>query len=160
MEHLRRLMRWEQRSDQLIKDLIGDGDVSHLPAAGKPLELNDDAHIPREMQAAAKIMSDHNVIPDWIASSQALEAHEDRLRRRLARRAARYRRELGAAQGGGAVQSEAAVKESWRRYTEKYAAQIERYNREVRLYNLKVPAGIAHRQLLSSAALIKRALES
>lgn len=154
------MRRWERIVDQLVRDAIGDGDISQLPGAGKPLNFKDDAHTPADKRAAFKIMQDHEVIPDWIAEGKTLEQREEELRQQIASRAERHRRELQSARAKGRPSGEANVKQAWNQYVKAYAAAIERHNRQTLLYNLKVPDGIPHRQTLNSEALIKAALQA
>ena len=142
---------WGRMIDQLAQDAIGDGDVSRLPGAGKPLRFEGGAHTPADMRAAFKIMQDHNVIPDWIAMGQTLEERETELRQQVIKRAARYRQTLQT--------SQTHARRTWQQYVKEYTAEIEGYNRQARLYNLKVPAGLPHRRLLDSRALISAALD-
>lgn len=153
------MRRWERIVDQLARDVIGDGDISQLPGAGKPLIFKDDAYTPADRRAAFKIMQDHEVTPDWIGISQALEQREEELRRQIASRASKHRRHLQSARARGRLMDETNIRQAWDQYAEECAAEIERYNQQALLYNLKVPDGIPHKQTLSSGALIKKALE-
>ena len=87
------MKRWKDSVDRQLQDTIGDGDISHLPGAGKPLKLRDESLTPAEFRVAHKIMGDHEMIPDWIAAGRLLEQLEARLRQQLKHRAARYLRE-------------------------------------------------------------------
>lgn len=149
------MRRWERIVERLMRDVIGDGDISNLPGAGKPFVFKDDSHTPDDMRAALKIMKDHEVIPDWIVMGRALEQREEELRQQIASRASRHRQELRSAQAKGSIRDETKVRRAWNHYVKECAARIECYNQQVLLYNLKVPAGIPHRQLLNSKAFIK-----
>lgn len=153
------MRRWERIVDQLVRDVIGDGDISQLPGAGKPLIFKDDAHTPADRRSAFKIMQDHEVNPDWIGIGQALEQREEELHRQIASRASRHRRQLQSARARGRLMDEANIRQAWNQHAKEYAAEIEHYNQQALLYNLKVPDGIPHKQTLSSEALIKKALE-
>ncbi len=41
------MKKWQDIVNQLVKDVIGDGDISHLPGAGRPLQLQDKSHTNR-----------------------------------------------------------------------------------------------------------------
>ena len=148
------MKKWERIVDRLITDSIGDGDVSHLPGAGKKLSLKDDSSTPGELRAAFKIMQDHNVTPEWIEVGVRLEQMESALRSQIETRARRYLSEKNSIAADQAARGES----SWKGYIEKFRDRIERYNRDVLLYNLKLPVGISHRQTLNAEALIQRAL--
>ncbi len=144
--------RWRRIVDHLLGEVIGDGDISHLPGAGKPLQLDDDPHTPGDQRAALKIMQDHNVSPEWIAAGKALEQNEERLLSEIAAIARRYKD----ASNGEYYN----VPTTWSKFLLKFRAKIERHNRQVLLYNLKAPKGIQHKRILDCDALIARALQS
>ena len=50
--------RWARIVDHLLGEVIGNGDISDLPGAGKPLPLPNDSHTPPDQRAAFKIMQD------------------------------------------------------------------------------------------------------
>ena len=137
--------RWARMVDHLLVDVIGDGDISDLPGAGKPLSLDEARHTPPDQRMAFKIMRDNEVVPEWIAMGKALEQSEAQIRAEIASRAARE----GAASGD----SKHAGRE-WSRYVNRLEARIQRHNRAVLLHNLKAPAGIAHKSILLSENLL------
>lgn len=143
--------------DHLLRDVIGNGDVSHLPGAGKPLPLNDDPLTPIDQRAAHKIMDDHNVAPEWVETGRALSKSEENLLAEAGERAERYCKELKAVSTGV---HRIKLEKRWSRYIADFRERVKRHNREALLYNLKVPAGILHKPILNSDSLLERALES
>ncbi len=150
------MKKWERIVDRLINEAIGDGDVSHLSGAGKKLPTRDESHTPSEWRAAFKMMDDHNVMPEWIATAGRLEQMEAALRKQLETRAQQHRQKLAGAEATS--QSAAGVESDWIRYRGEFLARVERYNREALLHNLTLPKGIPHRQILGGEALIEQAL--
>ena len=140
--------------DKLLKDLIGNGDISGLPGAGQPLQMDDNAYTPAESRAANKIMRDHNVIPGWIHAGQTLDQIEARLHEQVNERSARY--VLDKRQGKS--RSERDIDRLWQRFIGTYCKRVDRYNRETMQYNLTVPQGITHKPILEAENLIQRAL--
>lgn len=155
---MNKLSKWDRIADQGARQLIGDGDVSYLPGAGKRLSL-DDEHVPRELRAAYKIMADNEVVPDWIAAGKALEQQERKLRDRLNARARRFRQDIKAAQSRGENHSQARIEANWRRFTAEFQEEIERFNREALVYNLKLPPSLPKREHLRADKLLERALK-
>ena len=151
------MMKRKTVVDQLVQEIIGNGDVSHLPGAGKPLQLDDDSLTPAELRAAHKILGDHDVMPDWISSRNLLDQAERNLQKQILRRAARYLASKRTAHRPGQAKLESILKEDWKRSRDKFREQIERYNREVLNHNLKVPHGIPHKPLLDGEDMIERA---
>jgi len=152
------MKRWESLVDRLVRDIIGDGNISHLNGAGQPLDLDDDPNTPEHLRIAHKIMRDYDVTPDWMATAKALEQIEAKLRKQINIRADRFQREQTSALRRGSYTQLTQIEADWQAYTEAFAEKIGRYNKEVLLYNLKVPKGIQHKQVLISEKLIEQAL--
>ena len=151
--------RWEEGVEHQLRTVLGDGNVSDLPGAGKPLDLADEQLTPPHLRAAHKIMRDNDVMPDWMVSGRQLERLEDELRREIDARTARHRREMTAAALDNRTQSRDGIELAWTRFLEDYRKRVERYNREALLHNLKAPQGVAHRRILNCDLLIMRALQ-
>lgn len=151
---------WDNVLARQLKQAIGDGDISRLPGAGKPLKLEINGLTPPDMRAAHKIMQDNAVTPDWITEGRRLSQLEASLRQQIQERATRHLRERRLASASGDSGRSIRAKKLWQRYVKDYQERVERYNREALLYNLKVPQGIAHKQLLNSKDLIGRSLQS
>ena len=151
---------WQRIVDQRITNLIGDGDVSHLSGAGKPLSLELDKHSPDELRLAHKIMADNDVLPDWVAAGKALEELEAKLRKQVTVKAEAFVKKRKSAESGGHTCLSLQNEDRWNAYAAAFREQVGRYNREVLLYNLKLPAGLPHRQILDDDALIDQALSA
>lgn len=112
--------------DEQIQDAIRNGHFANLPGAGKPLKLDDDAHVPETMRMANKLMRDNDLVPEWMAQGKELDAEREKLlaeARRLTQRGVT---------GGTAFDA-----------LRKAAKQ---YNSRALSYNLKVPQGVAHKR--------------
>lgn len=112
--------------DEHIQDALRKGQFENLPGTGKPLKLDNDAHVPEAMRMANKLMRDNDLLPEWVAQSKDLDAEREKLlanTRRIAQRGVT---------GGTAFDGlrEAAKK----------------HNSRVLSYNLKVPQGVAHKR--------------
>lgn len=145
--------RWKKAVDRQIAEVIGDGDISDLPGAGEKLPLQDESSAPAEWRLAFKIMNDHNVLPQWIAEGKRLEERETALRDQ-ARKGARHRTRQPT--GMDAAQKQRSDS-NWKRFAVAYRERIGRYNRDVLLFNLKLPAGLPHRPKLDADDLLQRA---
>ena len=152
--------RWTRIVDRLIGEIIGNGDISHLPGAGKPLALHDDCHTPSEQRTAIKILQDHDVFPEWIASGKSLEQNEARLRKEIEARAQRYVHALRTFKRDFKTTQIGNTEADWSRFTADFCDRVERHNRDALLHNLKVPGGIPHQPILDGVVLIKHALKS
>ena len=152
------MRRWNALIERKISEVIGDGDVSHLPGAGLPLSIDTDGHLPDEWRVAHKLMSDNNVVPEWIARGEALERMETKLKQQISSRAQTYQRDLARAKRAGDNSQRSHLRDRWRRAIADCRERVERYNRELLTYNLNLPAGLRHRLSLDSDALVEQAL--
>jgi len=153
------MKNWQILIDQMIRESIGDGDVSHLPGAGKPLKLDDDPFTPADMQVSFKIMKDNDVTPDWMMAGKFLNEAEEKLRTQLEHRATRYQQQQKEAFRKGAVLEEIQIENSWKLYITEFSDRVEHHNKKVLLYNISVPKQIPHKPILVSEKLIATALQ-
>lgn len=116
--------------DEIIQDAMRKGEFADLPGQGKPLHIDDEAHVPAHLRMAHKLLRDNDLAPDWIMQGRELEAARAALLASLERAAAHYRQTKAAA--------------AWQRALASARADAERYNRQVTAYNLKLPRGVAH----------------
>ncbi len=65
--------------DEHIRDAMRNGHFENLPGAGKPLKLDDNAHVPETMRMANKLMRDNDLVPDWMAQGKELDAEREKL---------------------------------------------------------------------------------
>ena len=114
--------------DEQIQDAIRKGHFADLPGAGKPLKLEDESHVPEHLRMAHRLLKENDLVPDWMAQGQELDAAYEKLLADL-RRA-----------NQGAAAREAAKK----------------YNRQVLSYNLKVPPGVVHKRHIDFEAELKK----
>ncbi len=151
------MKRWEMTVDNMVKEAIGNGDISHLPGAGAPLRLDNDMYTPAELRVAHKIMGDHDVLPEWIANRQRLDQLESKLQDQALRRAEEYLAARQAAQKPEQSELLSIIEDDWERFKKKFIDQAERYNRDVLDHNLALPNGIPRKPLLNSEELLERA---
>ncbi len=152
------MKHWESLVDRKVKEVIGDGNISHIPGAGKPLELDDDPNTPDHLRVTYKIMLDNNAIPEWMEKSKYLEHLEDKLRKQISIRADRFLREIKKVRRYGSLIEEDKIEADWESYIDDFNNRVEKYNKEVIIYNLSVPKSIPHKRPLDSKALIQTAL--
>src|SRR3982751_5627384 len=54
---------FEAIAEKKIAEAIARGELDDLPGAGKPLELDDDAHIPEDLRVAYRILKNAGYAP-------------------------------------------------------------------------------------------------
>lgn len=112
------------RSDDPIRKMLAETDITQLPGAGKPLNLDGDRYTPDEFKMAHKLLKENDLAPDWIVESRALSDQRDAVLKRLR-----------AAVKAGSVS--AAL-----------CDEVAALNKRILTYNLKVPAGVPHKLMI------------
>ena len=64
----------DQIAEARIQEALRAGELSNLPGAGKPLQLDDDSMIPKELRAAYRILKNPGFLPPEIQLRK--EIHE------------------------------------------------------------------------------------
>ena len=70
---------FQRIAERRIKDAIKDGVFDNLPGAGKPLELEDDSHIPEDLRLAYKVLKNANFVPPEVSLRKEIVKTEDLL---------------------------------------------------------------------------------
>ena len=148
------MKNWQELIDLMVQDVIGDGDISHLPGAGKPLKLDDDDYTPADQRVSYKIMKDYEVAPDWIMMGETLADLENKLYQQIERRALSYQQQINNASQTNSTLDKINIQEKWETYIEEFRERVGRYNKEVLLYNLKIPKSIPQKQIIVIEKLI------
>lgn len=152
------MQKWQSWVDQLIRQAIGDGDVSWLPGAGRPLALGDleDHLTPSELRLAHRIMKDHDVVPEWMALRFVLEDKLEKIRKRLRHYAIDYKTRLADARARASFILEREADARWQAALQILSAEADDYNRELLNYNLTVPPQVGQRIPLNFTAEVER----
>jgi hypothetical protein len=153
--------RWQSAVDKAIQRAMEEGRMENLPGTGKPLQLDDDPNVPYELRLAHKTLRDNDLAPEWIMMGKDLEKTEAKLRDEARRAVNIYQRAMRDAE-----QAAPGMAHSYRSNAEKVWDAARRalresaatYNRQVLAYNLKVPAGVAHRSRIDIDQTIERLL--
>lgn len=155
-----RMQKWQNLIDQRIRDIIGDGDVSHLTGAGHPLnlKLNDDEFTPTELRLAYKVMRDNDVVPTWMSLRYVLDDKVHKIRQRLNAYVRAYRQRQQEATQKASALLERQADQRWQSALTKIEDDIQAYNRELLDYNLTVPPQVGQRAPLNFDEEVRKAL--
>jgi len=155
-KHFYNLQQRQTYIDQELQKAIGNGDVSHLDGAGKPLPIEDDIHTPAEMRSAYKILKDNDLQPDWIMLNKdidrALQAFHQQLNQAWGELERRQRIAVS-------TRARRKAEQRWKIQRLQLQDVVERLNSKILTYNLKVPSGISHKTPLNLDREIKRLSE-
>lgn len=149
------MSHWESLVDKKIREVIGDGDITHLPGAGEPLQM-DEARSPEDMRMAYKIMKDHNVPPQWMVLAEELDKERVAILTRLKRYAKDYRGRMQDALRSGSMVRRRNAEDRWQEACDRLRDDTDAFNKKVLNYNLTVPRHIEHRVPLDLDSLIRQ----
>ncbi|WP_201000405.1 DnaJ family domain-containing protein [Paenibacillus glycanilyticus] len=66
--------------EQRIKESIAKGEFDNLKGKGKPLELEDNSHVPEELRVAYKLLSNAGMIPEEMVVRKEIVSLRDMIR--------------------------------------------------------------------------------
>jgi hypothetical protein len=137
--------------DEIIREAMKQGEFEGLPGAGKPLELEDDMHVPEDLRLAHRILKQNGMTPEWIALGKQIDATYEAALEDLRAAFSSYRGRRGDALRSQSPQLALAEAEAaWTAAQSDFRAVVTRLNAQLLNYNLKVPRGFPRRALLSA----------
>lgn len=114
----------ESLIERRIREAEAAGMFNNLPGAGKPLSLDDDAHVPEDLRPGYRLLKNAGYAPSWIELQKHIYAELADLERWLDRVTARWART-------GPLERE--------RLRAEYAQKVRDLNRQITTYNLIAP---------------------
>ncbi len=76
------LAKLDRIADRRIQEAIEAGEFNNLEGEGKPLHIEDNPFVPKELRAAFKVLENSGYAPDWMTVAQEIDADLATLRRR------------------------------------------------------------------------------
>jgi hypothetical protein len=70
---------FQRIAERRIVEAIREGAFRNLPGAGRPLELEDDSHIPEDLRVAYKILKNAGFVPKEVVLRKEIMQAEDLL---------------------------------------------------------------------------------
>ncbi len=70
---------YEKIVERKIKEAQEKGEFDNLPGKGKPIEMEDDRHIPEELRLAYKVLKNAGCVPPEVALKKEIRQMEDML---------------------------------------------------------------------------------
>jgi len=120
--------------DEIIQQAMQEGAFDNLPGKGKPLNLDENPFLDQEWQLAYHLLKQNGFAPDFIEQRQAIEIDLATARQALARAWAWRQKALDEGKQSDLVKSE------WGRARRNFELKIDEINKEIRKYNLHIPA--------------------
>ena len=117
---------FENPIDKIIREAQSKGAFKDLPGKGKPIQWEDDSHVPEDQRMAQRIIKNAGFTLDWIELGRELDAAYANARERIDAARSAY----------AAGQLDRAA---WVAAAREYAGQIRQINKQIIGYNLRVP---------------------
>jgi DnaJ family protein C protein 28 len=148
------LAKLDRIAERRIQEGIEAGAFNNLEGEGKPLQIEDNPFVPKDMRAAFKVLENSGYAPDWMTVAQEIDADLATLRRRADDHFAYLRSRL--AQVGSdpyAVKrlrlEVERLKSQHRRAATQHSAAIVELNKKIAIFNQMVPIASLFRVPLS-----------
>lgn len=118
------LMNYQGLIDQQVREAEQAGMFRNLPGAGKPLNLEDDTHVPEELRTGYRMLKNAGFAPPWIELQKSIREEQEALAAWLARANRRWG-QLGPGDR--------------ERLRAEYEQKIRELNKQISSYNLMAP---------------------
>jgi DnaJ family protein C protein 28 len=128
-----RMSDFESPLDKILREARERGEFDNLPGKGKPIQWEDETHVPEDQRMAQRLLKHNGFTPDWIELGNDLDARYRVLQERLAR--ARADRAAGALDQKG-----------WQSIAQEIAGKIRELNKSIIGYNLRTPHESLHKR--------------
>lgn len=143
--------------DDIIRDAMEKGAFKGLPGEGKRIVLEDESHIPEDMRLANRLLKENDLAPDWIMQSRELDERRETLLASMRKARENHERHMENAARSPAPESARANAETrWAGQALKFREIVQKYNREILSYNLKVPQGVTHKRAIDFARMMEQ----
>jgi hypothetical protein len=156
------ILKLERIADRRIREAQDAGAFDNLEGYGKPLNTADDnPHVPAEMRAALKVLSNSGYAPDWMVLAQEIEVDLEKMRQAADRHFAYLRRSLQEIAGDPyavkRLRTEIQrLRANHRRASAQHSKSIEEINRKINSFNQMVPIASLMRIPLSLTAEMEK----
>lgn len=124
---------FESPLDKILREARERGEFDDLPGKGKPIQWEDETHVPEDQRMAHRLLKHNDFTLDWIELGKELDARYRALQERLARaRADRAAGSLG--------------QNEWHSIAQEIAGKIRELNKSIIGYNLRTPHESFHKR--------------
>jgi DnaJ homolog subfamily C member 28 len=136
--------RRESLTEKMLREAIEKGEFDNLPGKGEPIDLRENPFEDPDLRAVHRLLRNAGFAPAFIEERKSIDAELEAARAKLAR----AWRLFGT---GGKAQSEG----DWARNVNEFREKIAELNQRVRVYNLKAPGAVFHRNIIDADKTIE-----
>lgn len=156
-------MKWDRLIEEKIRAAQAEGKFDNLRGKGQPLKVDEDPFEDPAWQMANQLLKDNGFRPDWLEDDVELRARLTEARQTLARSHQWRAAELSALAGredAESIQKRLWVDDEWQRALKRFTEAIQRLNKAIATFNLKVPSTRFQRRILVLEDELARALQN
>jgi len=136
--------KWESVVEKLIRESMERGEFDNLSGAGEPIDLTENPFEDPELRTAHRLLRNAGFAPAWIEERKDIDAEFERARTTLLR--------AGQIYGKNEPLTTSA---NWQRAVKEFRQIASELNQRIKIYNLKAPATVFHRQAVDADRLIR-----
>jgi DnaJ family protein C protein 28 len=137
--------RLESLAEKRLREAIETGEFDDLPGKGEPIDLRENPFEDPDLRTVHRLLRNAGFAPAWIEERKDIDAELTAAQTKLSRAWALFGQ-------GGKAPSEA----EWERSVKEFREQVIELQQRIRIYNLKAPAVVFHRQHID----VEKTLES
>ncbi len=148
------LAKLDRIADRRIQEAIEAGAFNNLDGEGKPLQIEDNPFVPKDLRAAFKVLENSGYAPDWMTVAQEIDDELATLRRRADEHFAFLKHRLAQIGTDPYAVKRLRVevdrlKAQHRRAAAQHSSAILELNKKIALFNQMVPIASLFRVPLS-----------
>lgn len=129
------MSRLESMTEKMLREAIENGELDDLPGKGEPIDLRENPFEDPDMRTTHRLLRNAGFAPAWIEERKDIDATLDAARQQLQRAWSLY----------GSTSTEDV---NWQRNILEFREKSAELNQRLRVYNLKAPAVVFHRNLI------------
>ncbi|MDQ5826004.1 MAG: DUF1992 domain-containing protein [Chloroflexota bacterium] len=138
------LAKLDRIADRRIQEGIDAGAFSNLEGEGKPIHIEDNPFVPKDLRAAFKVLENSGYAPDWMTVAQEIDADLATIRRRADEHFAHLRNRLAQIGTDPYAVKRLRVevdrlKAQHRRAAAQHSTAIVELNKKIAVFNQMVP---------------------
>ena len=138
------MKRLESLTEKRLREAIENGEFDDLPGKGEPIDLRENPFEDPDLRVVHRLLRNAGFAPAWIEERKDIDAEFEAARQKLSRAWALFGKD-------GKSPSDA----EWDRSLREFREKIVEVNQRTRIYNLKAPATIFHRNHADADKIIK-----
>jgi DnaJ family protein C protein 28 len=135
--------RLESLTEKKLREAIESGEFDDLPGKGEPIDLKENPFEDPDLRVVHRLLRNAGFAPAWIEERKDIDAELEAFRTKLSRAWALF--------GSGA---KTASDLEWERSVKEFREKVAELNQRIRIYNLKAPAAVFHRQHIDADKII------